>query len=164
MYTEEKTWDWTGNFLFDSACLFSWTQLTCVDLSPQAQQSAARALPSTHSHPPTTHNVLHCFTTLSALMKTVSKLVIFYGIDTEYAHINYIFWNTSTAEATLCLKLVSLYLSHIQCRMTTFFKGRGKVHQIWNPIRLTCHSCMPCWWSWLSHDLWGTMVFDNAIR
>ncbi len=58
---KRKLADWTGNFLFDSVCLFSWTWLTCVDLSPQAQQSAARALPRTHSHPPTKQNLLRCF-------------------------------------------------------------------------------------------------------
>lgn len=46
---KRKLADWTGNFLFDSACLFSWTWLTCVDLSLQALQSTARALPCTHS-------------------------------------------------------------------------------------------------------------------
>lgn len=60
---KRKLEDWTGNFLFDSACLFSWTWLTCVDPSPRAQQSAARALPCTHSHPATKQNSLHCFIT-----------------------------------------------------------------------------------------------------
>lgn len=40
---QQKLADWTGNFLFDSACLFSWTQLTCADLSSQVQRSSARA-------------------------------------------------------------------------------------------------------------------------
>lgn len=53
-----KLEDWPRNFLFDSACLFSWTRLTCVDPSLQTQQSAARALPRTNRLPQNRADVL----------------------------------------------------------------------------------------------------------
>lgn len=47
---KRKLADWTGNFLFDSECLFSWTRLTCFDLSPWARRSASRS-PALHPQP-----------------------------------------------------------------------------------------------------------------
>ena len=96
---KRKLADWTGNFLFDSACLFSWTWLTSVDLSPRAQQSAARALPRTHSHTPAKQNLLHCFTTHrnGSIIQTVPFLRHWEG---TFAH--QIDWYSEKLEWNLC--------------------------------------------------------------
>lgn len=80
---QQKLTDWTGNFFFDSACLFSWTRLTSVDLSSQVQQSSARALLCTNSHPPTKR--ICCLTIHKRVLyeQVLYKLLSFYCTKRE---------------------------------------------------------------------------------